>query len=370
MRIDPPEPIAVALLGSRGIPARYGGFETLVETLAAGLPKNKFRVTVFCESSLRKLRPSIPGINFVYFPVLETFRIASEVFYDVVSLVWVAFAPVHVAVLFAYTASLCCFVPRLFGKKVFVNVDGLEWKREKFPRPVRVLLRLAELITTRAATGIICDSHAVQEYYRRQYHADSSYAPNPAFECREFKSSILTTLGLEPNSYYLVVARLEPENHVDTIINGFMQSETRKRLVIVGPIIRTRYVEQLLRIRTDRIMFVGGIYDRPALCTLRREAFAYIHGHEVGGTNPSLLESMASASPTIAFDVPFNREVAKNTALYFRNARELAKRIRALEHNSMRRRKMAAGARRIASQDYSMSKVINRYAEIILQTLQ
>src|SRR5208337_4676132 len=269
-----------------------------------------------------------------------------------------------------YTASLCCFVPRLFGKKVFVNVDGLEWKREKFPRPVRVLLRLAELITTRAATGIICDSHAVEEYYRRQYHAGSSYAPNPAFECRDFKSSILTALGLEPHSYYLVVARLEPENHTDIIINGFLQSETKKRLVIVGPIVRTRYVEHLLRTRTDRVLFTGGVYERPALCALRREAFAYVHGHEVGGTNPSLLESMATASPTIAFDVPFNREVARNAALYFRNAEQLAKRIHTLEYNSVRRRRMAAEARRIASRDYSASEAINRYAEIIQQTLQ
>lgn len=365
MRNTSQEPIAVALLGSRGIPARYGGFETLTETLAQGLPKNRFRITVFCESSLRKLQPNIPGVNFIYFPVFESFRIASEVFYDIVALVWAAFAHVRVVILFGYTASIFCILPRFFGKRVLVNVDGLEWKREKFPRPVRRILKLSELMVTKAPTGIICDSHAIQARFRRRYHVESEYAPNPVSEFHSSKTNILERLNLQTGSYFLVVARLEPENHIDMIVKAFLECDTEKKIVIVGPLTNTKFVKRLLAMQTDRILFTGGIYDREALNALRRKAFAYVHGHEVGGTNPSLLESMACSSPVIAFDVPFNREVARDAALYFSDQKDLAECMNVLERNSRKRERMASEAKRIAQSDYSTSRAIGRYARII-----
>lgn len=358
-------PASVALLGSRGIPARYGGFETLVEVLAAHLPGLGYQTTVFCESSLRKFPPVIPGVRCIYFPVFEKLRIVSETLYDVVSLIWSSFASMDVVILFGYTASVFCAIPRLFGRFVLINVDGLEWKRGKFPRPIRFLLRLAELMATKSATAIICDSRAIQDYYRRRYHVDTQYAPNPASTTDDLRSKFLNKLGLKPGQYYLAVARLEPENHIDMIISGFQRSGTSKKLVIVGPLTKSRYVRHLLQMRTENILFVGGIYDRAALSSLRSESFAYIHGHEVGGTNPSLLESMSRATPIIALDVAFNREVAKKAGLYFRSQEELTEKLRRLESDPKSRKRMGSEARRIVQHEYSVAKVASRYADVV-----
>jgi glycosyltransferase involved in cell wall biosynthesis len=359
------KPVPVALLGSRGIPARYGGFETVVETLAVNLPKDRFRVTVFCESALRRTRPKVPGVSLVYFPVFEKLRIVSEAFYDVVGLAWAALASVEAVILFGYTASLFCLLPRLFGKTVLVNVDGLEWKRSKFPRPIRSLLRLAELIVTMTASLIICDSYAIQEYYRRTYEANSEYVPNPVSNTDTPSLDRLAQFGLQPESYYLVVARLEPENHIDMIVEGFLESGTTRKLVIVGPLINTRYVKRLLEMRTDHILFLNGVYDRALLNSLRVGSFAYIHGHEVGGTNPSLLESMISASPIIAFDVPFNREVAGDSGVYFKNSSELSQRIVRAERDPEWRRLSGRRANAIASSSYSAELAVSSYARVI-----
>lgn len=339
---------SVVLLGSRGIPARYGGFETLVEILATRLPKSCFRVTVFCEKALKNLRPSIPGVSTVYFAVFEPFRIASEITYDIVALMWATFAPVEVVILFGYTASIFCILPRITGRTVLINVDGLEWKREKFAKLIRFILKIAESIAPKVAIEIVCDSRSIQSYYRRQYSAASAYAPNPVIEPVHYRPEVLTAQRLVPREYYLVVARLEPENHADMIIEGCEQAESERELIIVGPLLRTRFVEKLLKMNANRVRFVGGIYDRAALYSLRKESFAYIHGHEVGGTNPSLLESMVTGSPIIALDVPFNREVVQGNALYFKNSRELAESIRILESHPIQRNIMGKRARRIA----------------------
>lgn len=359
--------ISLALLGSRGIPARYGGFETVVEILARQLPKKGFRITVFCERSLKRLQPRIPGTSLVYFPVFEPFRIISEVAFDVVALMWSAFAPLQVVVLFGYTASIFCLLPRLTGRSVVINVDGLEWKRKKFARPVQSILKLSELIATKVATKIICDSRAIQDYYRRRYSAESTYLPNPVSEPTNYNPGFLEQLGLTPGSYYLVVARLEPENHTDMIIAGLLEAKTSKKLIVVGPNIRTRFVESLHKMATEQIRFVGGVYEKAALNTLRRESYAYVHGHEVGGTNPSLLESMVAGSPIVALDVPYNREVARDAALYFKNQEELAKRIRTLEDDEVRRKSMGTRAKRIALEEYPQEQIVNRYAQVIAE---
>ena len=135
----------------------------------------------------------------------------------------------------------------------------------------------------------------------------------------------LTKWELRAKSYYLVVARLEPENHADMIIDGFLRSGSRKRLIIVGPLLNTRFVHRLMTVSSFRVTFLRGIYDRASLSALRAGAFAYIHGHEVGGTNPTLLESMAFGTPICAYDVPFNREVAEDSAHYFVDATTLGK---------------------------------------------
>ncbi len=356
--------VPVALLGSRGIPARYGGFETLVYDLALKLPKDRLQLFVACESSLKKLGANMKGVSFVYFPVLERFRMVFEVLYDIVFLLWASVHSVDVILLFGYTAAPFCFIPRLFGKVVIVNVDGLEWKRSKFPRPVRALLRLSELIVTRSASRILCDSESMRSYYKRRYGVECLYIPNAAGSC-DGDPNLVHRFGVQPQGYYLVVARLEPENSIDMIIEGFKASGSSRRLVIVGTPTASKYVSRLLEMRDERISFIGGQYDRVLLRSLRVAAYAYIHGHQVGGTNPSLLEAMACGNPTIAYDVPFNREVARDAGVYFRDARDLAEKIKQLEKSPEAAVSMAKRAKQIAEDEYSTNRVVNAYASLL-----
>jgi glycosyltransferase involved in cell wall biosynthesis len=357
--------LTVALLGSRGIPARYGGFETVVEELVNHLPKDRFRIYVACESSMRGLGSSPSNVRTLYFPVIEKLRMISEVAYDALSLSWSAFATLDVVLLFGYAASPFCLLPRLLGKTVVVNVDGLEWKRRKFPRFVRWALRAAEMIVTRAATILVCDSRAIGAYYLQRYGVDSVFIPNPGRPCVTGNSESLREFGLQPGGYYSVVARLEPENNIDVIIEGFKKSGSRRKLVIVGPLYANTYVESLPKMRNERVIFLGGVYDRRKLGAIRNNSYAYIHGQEVGGTSPSLLESMACGTAILSLDVSFNREVAQDSALYFANAAELAEKIAKLEGDPTTVRKMGKRAAEIARRQYSISLVVSRYAELL-----
>jgi len=357
--------VTVALLGSRGIPARYGGFETVVEELANHLPKDRFRLYVTCESSLRGLGSVPSNVRTLYIPVVEKLRVVSEVVHDALFLAWSGFAGVDVVLLFGYAASLFCLLPRLLGKTVVVNVDGLEWKRRKFPRPVRWALKIAEMIVARVATILVCDSRAIGAYYRQRYGVDSVYIPNPGRACMPEDIESLRQFRLEPRGYYSVVARLEPENNLHIIIEGFNKSNSTKKLAIVGPLNTSTYVKSLLMMQNKRLLFLGGVYERPRLIAIRKNSFAYIHGQEVGGTSPSLLESMACGTAVLSLDVPYNREVARDAALYFTNATELAERITSLESDDERTRNMRQRAAKIVEQEYSTAVVVNRYAQLL-----
>jgi len=359
----------MALLGSRGIPAKYGGFEGFVQELAVHLPKSNFEVYVACESSLRKERAlvSFPGLNTFYIPVSEKFRILSELLYDGISLLWACFKDIDLVCLFGYAAAPLCFLPRMAGKIVTISVDGLEWKRRKFPRIVRVLLRVLERVATLASNFLIADSKAIRAYYEKRYHAKNVvYFPYWAPVVKQADEGLIHKYGIEKNGYYLVVARLEPENNIDLAIEGFKKSKSNKKLIIVGPLIRTKYVKKLLELKNDRIMFVGGIYDRATLDALRLYSFAYIHGHEVGGTNPSLVEALGCGCAVIAFDVSFNKEVAQKAAMYFKDSDGLAERIRFLEKESSTVGMMRATAQQIVGDRYSRDFLINEFTKFFL----
>ena len=359
----------MALLGSRGIPAKYGGFEGFVQELAEHLPKSNFEVYVACESSLREERAlvSFPGLNTFYIPVFERFRIVSELLYDGVSLLWAAFRDIDIVCLFGYAAAPFCLFPRMTGKIVTISVDGLEWKRRKFPKILRVFLRVLEMLATRASNFLIADSQAIRAYYEKRYHIKNVvYFPYWAPVVTQADESLIKKYGVEKNGYYLVVARLEPENNIDLAIEGFKKSNSNKMLVIVGPLVRTKYVNKLIESKNDRIIFVGGVYDRAILDALRFHSFAYIHGHEVGGTNPSLVEALGCGCLVIAFDVPFNREVAQEAAMYFKDSDGLAERIRFLEKEASKLEMMRASAQQIVRDRYSRGSLINQISKFFL----
>lgn len=328
--------IRVAILGSRGIPARYGGYETITQELSVGLAQKGFEVYVSCESKGFKMKPygTFKGVRLVYFPVINSIRNISEVIvYDALSVFWAAFK-VDIIYMLAYTSVPTLIFPRIFRKVVVVNADGLEWRRRKYNKLLRFLLRCFEILNLKIANCITVDSQALSVFYQKNYKVTPEYVPYGIREIKPLDSKVLRNYNLEKNGYYLLIARLEPENNIDLVIEEFKKSNSKKKLVIVGPLKKTSYVKKLLQSRSKRILFLGGIYEPKLQRMLRHNCFAYIHGHEVGGTNPTLVEALSCRNIVIALDVTFNRETAGEGALYFtKDAGDLKKKIEMLENS-------------------------------------
>jgi glycosyltransferase involved in cell wall biosynthesis len=266
-------------------------------------------------------------------------------------------------------AGFAAWIPRLYGATVWVNPDGLEWKRRKWSWLQRAYLAIAETMSVLFANKIIADADAIAEYLHRRYHGlrkVSTIAYGADVLAGEPSRELLSERSLEPGNYYLVVCRLEPENHMLEIVEGFERSKSQKQLVILGNIENCNsYVQNLLRHKSERIVFLGAIYDRVELSTLRFYACAYLHGHSVGGTNPSLLEAMACWNLVIAHDNPFNREVLGDCGLYWSTREEVASMVDAVDElrvNAGHRKKLAAD---IIRTRYTWDQIANAYLDAL-----
>jgi len=324
-----PAKLRIAILGARGIPASYGGFETFAEQLSIRLVERGHEVTVYAETSESSVEDTFyQGVR-VRHKRRPRWGAASVLAYDCACL-WDARRGYDLVYMLGYGAAWACWWPRVFGVPVWINVDGLEWARSKWGRAARIYLRCMEWVASRVATRLIADAEAIALRFRETYPkgAPSSFIAYGAelVQDRDVDPSVLSAWGLKPRRYMLVVARPEPENHILEIVQGYEMHGGDWPLVIVGDVSgATAYQQQLRQHASERVRFVGGIYDNGQLASLRVHAACYLHGHSVGGTNPSLLEALACGNWVIAHDNPFNREVARDAADYFATPEQLAR---------------------------------------------
>lgn len=357
----------LAILGTRGIPARYGGFETFAEEVAEKLQQRGLEVTVYCEQGCNN--PAIEtykGVHLVYVPSprLGPF---STILFDLLCLI-VARNRHDVIYMLGYGSSLFCFIPRLWGKQVWINMDGIEWKRTKWSFPARIWLRAMERIAMLTPNRLIADAHAIRDHIHKHYPRTPqiSVIPYGAPAVLKANSSLLVEWDLVANHYYLLVCRLEPENHVLEILQGYTASNSNLPLIVLGNHqTGTNYVKQLLAVNDARIRMIGTVYDPAKLQALRFYARAYFHGHSVGGTNPSLLEALGCGNAVIAHDNVFNREVAGNAALYFSTATEIPNLIEKIDTDEIFRAAMRLNARNIVSQRYTWELVTDAYMALL-----
>lgn len=307
------------MVGTRGVPARYGGFETCAEELALGLVRKGHRVLVSCRRYLYPDKPEhYRGVQLCYPPSLPG-KITDTFSHTFFSLLTVIMWNPDVILVFNSANSPLCLLARLLGKRVIINVDGLEWKREKWGRPVKLYYKFAEFFSCLVANEIVADARAIQDYYRRKFRRSSTFIPYGAHLFESRNPGILKNYGLEKNGYFFIGSRLEPENHQDIAVAALMQVKTDKLLVIAGGANwKSPYVRKLQQVQDRRIKLLGPVYKPGHIEELHCNAYAYIHGNEVGGTNPALLKAMGSGNCVLALDVPFNREVLGEAGFFFK----------------------------------------------------
>jgi glycosyltransferase involved in cell wall biosynthesis len=312
--------IKVALLGARGIPACYSGYDTLVEELSFGLAyTDEFDVLVYCRTSYYKDRPNtLHGVSLVYLPTPRLKAIES-LLHSLLSTLHVLFKNVDVIYFVDPANAPFCVILRLLGKKVVVHTDGLGWKRRKWGLLARNYYKFVEWLCARTANILITDNPEMQKYYKKEYNADSTYISYGASNKYGVYEKVYEEFDLIPNAYLLVVARLEPENNTDFIIEEYTQTKTKIPLVVVGDSpYNANYLDSLHRIADERVRFTGRVNDQAKLNALYKGAYVYIHGHDVGGTNPSLLRAMGAGVAPIVIGAPFNVSVIGDAGFIFK----------------------------------------------------
>lgn len=360
----------LAILGTRGIPARYGGFETFAEKLTTGLIHHGFDVTVFCESGETASPEAFHGVKLRYVsaPALGPLQ---TILYDLQCL-WGARKGYDIVYMLGYGAAPFCLIPRLWGAQVWINPDGLEWARAKWGFVAKTYFRLMEWTCLHTANRIIADAHAIEASLASRHGRISACTVIP-YGCDVIEAppstDLLSNWGLTPGDYYLVVCRLEPENHVLEILEGFQRSASARQLVVVGNhLLDNSYAVQLRAVRDSRIRMIGTIYDGEKLTALRYHSFGYIHGHSVGGTNPSLLEAMGCGNLVFAHDNPFNRETLDGNGLFFLDEVELTSLLDKAEGADADLAKHRAGAKLRALTCYQWPDIVARYASLLQET--
>lgn len=377
----------IAIVGSRGIPAKYGGFETFAQGLTENLVERGYEVSVSCEyESPHSRKNSYKGAALEYFPIKPPENYFLRKFYENLSDIYflIKLSRKHELIYFlGIEVGMFFFIPLILSRKskLIVNIDGVMWKRSKFNLLERWLLKLNHIMATIFAHKIIVDSQEMKNYVNKKYLDKTVYISygidtyGRIVRDNDFKEQIkrYTSFKITPGNYFLVVARMEPENNIQTIIEAFSQMNDSIPLLVVGDFTSSQYREKIESITVDMpsdVIFMGSIYDQKFLNMLRQNCRAYIHGHSVGGTNPSLLEAAVSRNIIIAHDNPFNREVCGKSAFYFKNSSELARKLELVYNYPETCQYLKNEVYQRVLNDYSWDKITENYISLFKQISQ
>ena len=378
----------VFIIGSRGLPAKYGGFETFVEKLVENRISPQIQYHVACLSDDEAYHHfDYKGVDCftIKAPKLGPARVIA---YDMMAinyaLTLVKQQQIERPIFYILGNTIGAFIAP-FARKIhhagglfYINPDGLEWKRAKWSKPVQNYLKYSEKVMTKHADLVISDNQGIESYIQKAYPwAKTTFIAYGT----DLRLSSLTsqdekvrhffdTWASKEKNYYLIVGRFVPENNCEIIIHEFMKSQTQRDLLIVCNHQGNAYFEELRQKtnfdRDERIKFVGTVYDQDLLKYIRNQAFAYIHGHEVGGTNPGLLEALAQTDLNLVLGVDFNRQVAKETALYWdKKENSLVDCIHQVDKQSDFS-DLGQAAKENMKEHYTWEKIVGEYEELFL----
>ncbi len=362
----------IVMIGTRGAPARYGGFETAVEEIGSRLVAAGHEVTVYCRTG-NSGRPggdprAYKGMRLVHLPSVRK-QALETLSHTALSAVHLLVSARRHDVALVFNAANTFAVPALHlrGLPVAVHVDGLEWRRAKWGRAGQAFYRWSEARAVRWADALIADAPGIQQYYREEFSASTRLLEYGTQVIADLEPSRITELGVEPQGYHLLVARVEPENHVLEMIEAYGASGARRPLLVVGD---SPYETEYLRsvraaaARSTGVRMLGGLWDNELLDHLYVGAASYLHGHSVGGTNPSLLRAMGAGTTTIAHDNVFNRGVLGADGIFGATTAELARAIAEVDRDPGAHEGRRARLARRCRERYEWDAVARGYAAL------
>jgi glycosyltransferase involved in cell wall biosynthesis len=353
----------IAILGTRGIPANYGGFETFAEELSTRLAARGHEVTVYC----REQQPftEYRGVRLAYLPTIRH-KYFDTLAHTLFSTLHVLEHPVDAALYCNAANALFTILPRMAGIPVALNVDGIERKRRKWNALARGWYRISEYLSTILPNCFVTDAEAIREYYKETYDKDSLFIPYGTDLGRVETREALDALGLQPYEYFLYVSRMEPENRALEVRQAFEQTSTPMKLALIGDAPHADRYKALVRDTKDpRIVIPGGIYG-VGYRELGSWCFAYIHATEVGGTHPALIEAMGRGNLVLYLENPENSEVCGDAGLPYRDEADLVARIdEAVAMPKEERNRLRAAAAARAKERYDWEAVTTQYENLL-----
>jgi glycosyltransferase involved in cell wall biosynthesis len=360
--------LRIAILGSRGFPSTYGGYETVVRHLARHWVAEGHDVTVYCRSRDDAQRTWISeGVRCRWTPGLDSTSLSTLTFGATAHLDAVR---QNYDVVLVLNVANGFFLPLLKARKIpsVVNTDGMEWERGKWGTFARRVFLAGAQLSARYADLLIADSQAIADIWQKKFGVESRFIPYGGVVTHEHSSERIAALGLEPERYVLAVARLIPENNIDLLLDAIEIGEIHAPVVVVGSSTSKAPLEQRLRAldRDGRVRWMGHVSDQDLLLELWAKCGVYVHGHSVGGTNPSLLQALGAGAPTLALDTVFNREVVGDgEQLFPPRPDELAARIKDVLGDAQVRARYRTRGQAAIQERYAWADVIDAYLDAL-----
>ena len=358
----------IAILGTKGVPNNYGGFEQFADFLSRKLVKRGYDVTVYnphyydvgtdykgvniiyCWCPEKTFGSGIGNIIFDFLCLLDSFKrnfdLIFELGYQSVALSYI-FLPIK----------------RL---KIVTNMDGIEWQRSKWGKFQKIFIKKMEKIAVNKTDIIMSDNVGIENYIKKKYNKESVMIPYGANIHSKFDKKLLDHYNIKEKEYFLIIARMEPENNIEMMIEGFIKSESKNKLLIVGNK-DTNYAKKLINKYSYKVKFIGGLYNVDHLNSLRHYSNAYLHGHTVGGTNPSLVEAMSAQCFVISHKNAFNLSVLGDDALYYSSVDELSNKIKNINHSNEIRSSYISNNLNKVKNNYDWDIITNQVEELIIK---
>lgn len=357
----------IAILGTRGIPNHYGGFEQFAQNLSLGLVRHRHEVTVYNSHNHCYKEKTWNSVNIVHcYDPEYLLGTTGQFIYDLNCILDCRKRDFDVILELGYTSSSIWFKKLLKNSKFVVttNMDGHEWKRSKYSKWVRRFLKYAEKIAVKHGGHLIADSLPIKEYLQSKYNADSTYIPYGAEIFDTPDPAVPERYDLTPYQYDMLVARLEAENSIEIILDGVVQATTPQPFLVVGNCHTAygRYLQEKFR-KHQNIRFLNGIYDLGVLNNLRYYSRVYFHGHTVGGTNPSLLEAMASSALICAHDNVYNASILGGNAFYFYGADQITAVLDSVARHDEENKVKVSGNLESIGCRYTWDRIIGEYIQ-------